>query len=135
MFAPKLLITNYILQDVMISIKRLVKSFHYALKGLVKTFQEEQNLKAQSAAGLLALLLAWQLKISRFEWTVLVLVIGLVILMEIVNSAVERVTDVLKPRINGYVKEIKDIMAAAVMLASLVALIVGLIIFWPHFFG
>ena len=59
--------------------------------------------------------------------------IGLVILMEIVNSAVERVTDVLKPRINGYVKEIKDIMAAAVMLASLVALIIGVIIFWPYF--
>ena len=116
----------------MISIKRLAKSFHYAFKGLVKTFQEEQNLKVQTVAGLLVLLLAWQLKVSSFEWTVLILAIGLVILMEIVNSAVERVTDVLKPRINGYVKEIKDIMAAAVMLASLAAVIIGLIIFWPY---
>ena len=116
----------------MINIKRLARSFQYALKGLIKTFKEEQNLKVQTAAGLLVLLLAWQLKVSLLEWTVLILAIGLVILMEIVNSAVERVTDVLKPRINGYVKEIKDIMAAAVMLASLVALIVGLIIFWPY---
>ena len=52
--------------------------------------------------------------------------------MELVNSAVERVTDVLKPRINTYVKEIKDIMAAAVMLSSFTAIIIGLIIFIPY---
>ena len=116
----------------MISIKRLIKSFHYALKGLVKTFQEEQNLKVQAIAGLLVMLIAWKFRISPLEWIILILAISLVILMEIVNSAVERVTDVLKPRINGYVKEIKDIMAAAVMLASLAAVIAGLIIFWPY---
>jgi len=60
-------------------------------------------------------------------------VIGLVILMEIINSAIERITDVLKPRLDNYVKEIKDIMAAAVMLASVIAIIVGLIIFIPYF--
>ena len=53
--------------------------------------------------------------------------------MEIANSAVERVTDVLKPRIDGYVKDIKDIMAAAVMLSSLAAVIIGLIILGPPF--
>ena len=52
--------------------------------------------------------------------------------MEIVNSAVERVTDILKPRIHSYVKEIKDIMAAAVMLSSIGAVLVGLLIFGPH---
>jgi diacylglycerol kinase len=118
----------------MVKFKRLVKSFHYALKGLVKTFREEQNLKVQTIVGLIVILLAWQFKVSRLEWLILIFVISLVILMEIVNSALERVTDVLKPRINGYVKEIKDIMAAAVMLASIVAVVVGLIIFWPYIF-
>ena len=117
----------------MVKIKRIVKSFNYAFRGLVKTFREEQNLKIQTIAGLIIIILAWYFQISRLEWLILILVIGLVILMEIINSAVERITDVLKPRINSYVKEIKDIMAAAVMLASLLAVIVGLIIFWPYF--
>ena len=117
----------------MIKIKRIIKSFQYAFKGLVKTYKEEQNLKIQSIAGLGALVLAFIFKIERLEWAFLIFVIGLVILMELANSAVERVTDVLKPRINGYVKEIKDIMAAAVMIASIIAVIIGIMIFWPYF--
>ncbi|MFH0891740.1 MAG: diacylglycerol kinase family protein [Candidatus Falkowbacteria bacterium] len=116
----------------MINIKRLAKSFKYAFQGLVKTFKEEQNLKLQTGIALLAVILAVFFGISRLEWCFLVFTIGLVILMEIANSAVERITDVLKPRINSYVKEIKDIMAAAVMLSSMVAIIIGLIIFFPY---
>ncbi|MFC1678105.1 diacylglycerol kinase [Patescibacteria group bacterium] len=119
----------------MIRIQRLFKSFKYALKGLIKTFKEEQNLQIQSTIGALVLLAAWYFGVSRTEWIVLVFIIGVVVLMELANSAVERITDVLKPRINGYVKEIKDIMAAAVMLASIISVIIGLIIFWPYIFG
>ena len=117
----------------MIKLRRLFKSFNYAFRGLVKTFKEEQNLRLQSLAGLLVVLLACFFQVSRFEWCLLILVISLVVLMEIINSAVERITDVLKPRINGYVKEIKDIMAAAVMVASLIAVIMGLVILGPYF--
>ena len=119
----------------MIRLKRLFKSFKYALRGLIKTFREEQNLRVQSIMGLGALLLGWYLGISRIEWALLIFAIGIVILMEIVNSAVERITDVLKPRINFYVKEIKDIMAAAVLLASLAAVLIGVIIFGPYLFS
>ncbi|PIR13335.1 diacylglycerol kinase [Candidatus Falkowbacteria bacterium CG11_big_fil_rev_8_21_14_0_20_39_10] len=118
----------------MIRLKRLSKSFIYAFRGLAKTLKEEQNLQIQTTAAVLVLGLGWYFQISRLEWALLIFIIGLVILMEIANSAVERVTDVLKPRISSYVKEIKDIMAAAVMLASIIAVIVGLIIFWPYFF-
>ena len=117
----------------MIRITRLFKSFVYAFRGLIKTFKEEQNLRIQAIAGLAALCLAWLLKIDRIEWALLIIVIFLVILVEIINSAVERAADVLKPRIDSYVKEIKDIMAAAVMIASIAAVIVGLIIFAPYF--
>jgi diacylglycerol kinase len=116
----------------MIRFKRLFKSFHYAIKGLIKTFHEEQNLKVQTLVGVLVLLFGVYFKISLNEWCVLVFTITLVLVMELANSAVERVTDVLKPRINTYVKEVKDIMAAAVMLASLSAIIIGLLIFIPY---
>lgn len=116
----------------MIKIKRLAKSFRYAVKGLIKIFREEQNIRVQSFIGILALLAAIYFQISRMEWVVIILIIGLVILMEIINSAVERVADILKPRIDSYVKEIKDITAAAVMLASIISIIIGIIIFTPY---
>lgn len=84
--------------------------------------------------GGLAIISGIILDIERLEWIFLILIITLVILMEILNSAVERVSDILKPRIHSYVKEIKDIMAAAVMLSAICAAIVGLMIFLPHIF-
>jgi len=118
----------------MFKISRLFKSFQYAFRGLIKTIHEEQNLKLQFTAAFIAIGAAFFFKISAVEWLVLILAISLVILMEIINSAIERVTDVLKPRINSYVKEIKDIMAAAVMLSSITSAIIGLIIFGPRLF-
>ena len=116
----------------MIRFRRLFKSFQYAMRGLIKTFREEQNIRVQILAGVVVLFFAWFFIITKIEWILLIILIGLVLLMEILNSAVERVTDMLKPRINTYVKEIKDIMAAAVMLSSLIAVIIGMIIFIPY---
>ena len=116
----------------MIRINRLMKSFRYALKGLIKTFREEQNFRVQSVAGLAILILAAMFRITIQEWSLLIFVISLVLLMELSNSALERVTDILKPRISSYVMEIKDIMAAAVMLASIVSIIIGILIFFPY---
>lgn len=118
----------------MLKIKRLKKSFVYAWRGLIKTFKEEQNFKVHTFVTIIVVLLGILCGISASEWALLVIVIGLVLLLEIMNSAVERVSDVLKPRINTYVKEIKDIMAAGVMLAVIIAVLVGLIIFWPYIF-
>jgi undecaprenol kinase len=118
----------------MIRIKRLFKSFAYAFRGLLKIFREEQNLRIQTFAAAAVLSLGVYFRVSRLEWCFLIIAIGLVILMEIVNSAIEMVSDVLKPRINSYVKEIKDIMAAAVMFASFISVLIGLAVFWPYFF-
>ena len=119
----------------MFRIKRLFKSFRYALNGFIKTFREEQNLQIQSIMALAVLLSAWYFRLERLEWALLIFAIGLVMFAELVNSAVERVADVLKPRIDIYVKVIKDVTAAAVMLASFIAAIIGLIVFWPHIFN
>ncbi|MDD4332965.1 MAG: diacylglycerol kinase family protein [Patescibacteria group bacterium] len=119
----------------MIKLRRLAKSFSYAFKGFVKTFREEQNLKIQTFTAVVVIALGVYFSITKTEWLFLIFVIGLVMLMELANSAVERVADILKPRIHEYVMDIKDIMAAAVMLASLIAVIIGVIIFWPYFFG
>ncbi|MCK5416311.1 diacylglycerol kinase family protein [Candidatus Parcubacteria bacterium] len=116
----------------MIKFKRLLKSFKYAFRGLYKVLREEQNLRVQFFIAFIILLFAWYFHINSVELALLIFVISLVILMEIINSAVERISDILKPRINNYVKEIKDIMAAAVMFASVTAIVVGIIIFFPY---
>ena len=117
------------------SLKRLLKSFIYAFRGLVKTWREEQNLQIHSMVALVVVIMGFAFGISIVEWLFLVIVISLVILMEIINSAIERVADILKPRIHDYVKEIKDIMAAAVLLASISAVIVGFIIFGSRIYA
>lgn len=114
--------------------KRLIKSFVYAFRGVAKGWREEQNLQMQTLAAVIILGLGWYLGISAAEWLAVIFAISLVLIVEFVNSAVERITDVLKPRINGYVKEIKDIMAGAVMLASITAVVIGAIVFLPYFF-
>ena len=118
----------------MIRVGRLIRSFGYALKGLFKTFREEQNLRIQTGLSLLVVVLGIYFKIGSLEWVLLVLAITLVLVAEVTNSAVERIIDVLKPRINTYVKEIKDIMAAAVLLSSTAAVIIGLVIFSPYLY-
>ena len=118
----------------MLQIKRLTKSFLYAFRGLIKVFKEEQNFQIQTSTGFIIIILGWYFQINKSEWLFLIIIIGLVLLMEILNSAVERVSDILKPRIHDYVKEIKDIMAAAVMLSSILAIIIGIIIFIPKIY-
>ena len=112
---------------------RLFKSFAYACRGLGKIFREEQNLQFQSIVAIIIIALGLVFQIKPLEWCVILISIALVILMETINSAIERLVDMLKPRIHAYVKEIKDIMAATVMIAALLAAAVGLIIFIPHF--
>lgn len=117
----------------MFRVKRLLKSFRYAIRGIIKVFREEQNFRIQFFMAFLALFLGFYFRVDRIEWIFLILVIILVFLMEILNSAIERISDVIKPRISNYVKEIKDIMASAVFLASCLSLIVGFLIFFPYF--
>lgn len=118
----------------MIRIGRLIKSFKYAIHGLIKTFKEEQNFKIHSSIALLVIVLGFYFKITRIEWMMIIFIIVLVMLMELANSAVERIADVLKPRLDTYVKEIKDISAAMVLLSSLLAIGLGILVFWPYVF-
>lgn len=116
----------------MLSSRRLLKSFRYARHGLWRVAKEEQNFAMELIIGISAIILAILLKFALLEWAILSLTIGFVLIAELLNSAVERISDLLKPRLDIYVKEIKDIMAAAVFLAAGLAIIVGLILFLPH---
>ena len=115
------------------SFKRLVQSVKYAFRGLRFTFKTEQNFRIQCFAGVLVMVLAFVLGLQIWEKVAVLMFIILVLLMEILNTALEYFTDLLKPRLHHYVYKIKDIMAGGVFLSVLGAILVGLVIFVPYF--
>lgn len=110
----------------------MCKSFQYAGSGIAHVFREEQSFRIQLLAALLVVVLMIILPLAAIERLILVLVIIFVLVLEIINSIFERMVDVYKPRLNPYVKDIKDMMAGAVLVASLGAVIIGLMIFLPY---
>ena len=84
----------------------MFKSFNYACRGLIKIIREEQNFKIELLAGFIVIILAVWSEFNYIELALLALVIGIVLLMEIINSAVELFSDVLKPKLDHYAKVI-----------------------------
>jgi diacylglycerol kinase len=117
----------------MVNIKRLFKSFRYALTGLKKVLWEEQNFRVHLTVTIIVLILGFYFSLPIWQWIILILVIALVLIMEIINSIMERFIDLLKPRIHEYVKDIKDMGAALVFVGALAAVLIGLLIFLPYF--
>ncbi len=117
----------------MFSFRRLFKSFKYALRGFLIVLREEQSFQIQMIAAMAVIFLIFFFNLRLWEAALLLLLILTVLVLELINSIFERLVDVLKPRLSQYVKEIKDIMAAAVLLASVVSIIIGAMIFWPYF--
>ncbi len=111
---------------------RLAKSFSDAMRGILLVFKEEQSFRIQVLAGAGVLVCAAALRASPLEWLVLLAVIGAVLSLELVNSVFERVIDAFKPRLHPAVRDMKDIMAGVVLIASLIAAVVGLFVFVPR---
>ena len=118
----------------MLNFRRLYHSFRYAFRGLIMVWREEQNFRVQSFSAILALALAWYFHITRTEWFFLVLVSLVVLVLELLNTIFERFTDFFSPRLQHIAATVKDLMAAAVLMASVGAFIIGVLIFWPYIF-
>ena len=116
----------------MIKGSQLKKSFSHALRGIRVVYRSEQSFRIQVFFGALVLLCGLLFRVSVFEFILLVLLVGSVLVLELINSVFERIVDAFKPRIHPAVKDMKDIMAATVFIASLIAAVVGGIIFLPY---
>src|SRR3989338_3779283 len=116
----------------MIHFKILIKSFQYALQGLYYAWKHEQNFRIQIFFASIVFILMIILRVRVIEAVALIGVMALVIILELLNTMFERMVDILKPPIHYYSNLIKDMMASAVLVASLSALIVGILIFFPY---
>ena len=112
---------------------KFLKSFGYATKGL-STAMNGRNFKIQLISAIAVISLSTFLKISRIEFAVVFLTIGFVLATEMLNTAIEEICNKFHPETHPHIALIKDVAAGAVLLSSIIALIVGMIIFVPRIF-
>jgi diacylglycerol kinase len=116
------------------SFKDRLKSFSYAWDGIKAVLKTEHNTWIHLLLTTLAIAAGFLLKIERVEWMALLIVISFVWMAELFNTCLEKVMDFLSLENHPQIKLIKDMAAAAVLIASLVAVVVGCLIFIPKLF-
>jgi diacylglycerol kinase len=114
--------------------KRFLKSFGFALEGILEFFLYERNARIQLAVAIVVIILGAAFKVSQNEWLVIIFSITLVLTLEMINSAIERLCDLVSKDFHPGIKRIKDTAAGAVLVAAVFSLIAGLIIFIPKIY-
>ncbi|MCB9798948.1 diacylglycerol kinase family protein [Candidatus Nomurabacteria bacterium] len=112
--------------------KEKKSSFAYAVLGMKYVYVHERNFRIQCWSALVVVACAFFFGLSPLEFVAILFLIMTVLILEMLNSALEKFVDILKPRLDLHVGVVKDIMAGMVLLSSLGAAIVGLIIFYPY---
>lgn len=111
-----------------------LKSITFALKGAIKLISTEHSVMVQFFIGILLIPVGFYFKISSSEWMFQILAIGLVLSVEGLNTAVEKIADFIHPEYHVRIGFIKDIAAGAVFFAAMTAMAIGLIIYIPKIF-
>jgi len=114
---------------------KLFKSFGYALKGMLIAIREEQNMRIHLVAIAVVTIAGIYLGLNAIEWAIIGLTIGLVISLEMVNSAIESIVDHLSPEFHKEAGKIKDLAAGAVLVAAIVATVIAVYIFGNKIFN
>jgi len=114
------------------SIKSRAASFRFAFKGITVLFRNEPNAVIHLVAAILVTCAGIILNINRFEWCLIAIVAGLVFIAEIFNTSLENLGDAIDPRLNENIKKAKDLAAAGVLVAAIISIITGLLIFVPR---
>lgn len=124
-------VRNKVKKKLRIDNKRLINSFGYAFEGIKQAYLGEQNMRIHFFMASLVIIFGFFLKISYMEWLVCLLLIGLVIMAEFINTAVEYVVDLASPKVHPLAKAAKDTASAGVLMMAIISAVIGLIIFVP----
>jgi diacylglycerol kinase (ATP) len=110
--------------------RNLLWSFNYAIQGIVYALRTQRNMRLHAFAAAAVLIASLLFRISALELIAVVFAIGLVLVTELVNTAVEAAVDVATERIDPLAKTAKDVAAGAVLVASIIAVVVGFVVFF-----
>ncbi len=114
--------------------KKTRDSIKHALSGITYTLKTQRNIKIQISIMVLVFIMGLILNISKFEWLILILISAVVIGLEIINTALEEVVNLLTEEYLMTAKHAKDTAAGGVLVVSIFAVVIGLIIFIPKIF-
>jgi diacylglycerol kinase len=114
-----------------ISFNKTIQSFSHAFRGFKVSLMEEQNLRIELILGFISVLMGIYFHLSSIEWIVLILTISAVIGAELFNTALECLVDLISPEVHPLAKKAKDAAAAAVLISSVSAALVGIFLFVP----
>jgi diacylglycerol kinase len=110
----------------------MIRKSKRAISGFFSVITAETSIRFMTVVGVGVLVFAWWEQVTRMELIVLLVVVFSIIVLEGINTILERVIDLVEPRYKDVVREIKDGLAGLVLLASIGSVVVGLIIFWPY---
>jgi len=111
--------------------RNILEAFHCAFSGLWYTLRTQRNMRVQLViAGAVVAAGLW-LRLSADQWALIALTSGLVLVSEMANTVIEKLVDLVCPEYHPLAKIVKDVMAGAVVLAAIIALIVGLLTLGP----
>lgn len=113
-------------------IRKYLASCQYALRGIWLAFRHEGYMSFHLIAAVVVLIVNYLLKITQTEWLVTIILIGLVWMAEIFNTAIEKLADRVNHDYDPMIGLAKDLAAGAVLIICLVAMICALIIYWPY---
>lgn len=114
--------------------QKVLRSFGFAIEGIILGIKQEKNMKIHLFFSVIALLISFLLSLSTLEWVLIIFCIGGMLAFELVNSALERVVDMVTKDYHPLAKQAKDMAAGAVFLYAIISVIIGLIIFLPKLF-
>ncbi|WP_367899732.1 diacylglycerol kinase family protein [Bacillus pseudomycoides] len=111
---------------------KLINSFGYAIAGIYFCLRHERNMKIHFLAAVIVICCGFYFRVTRTEWLILLITIGIVMGLEMVNTAVEKTVDLVTADFKPFAKIAKDVAAGAVLLFTVIAVIIGAIIFLSY---
>ncbi|MEH7245567.1 diacylglycerol kinase family protein [Neobacillus niacini] len=111
---------------------RLWRSFSFALTGIKTALWSERNMRIHFLVSLLVIGCALFFSISQLEWLFVIFAIGGIFSLELINTAIERVVDLITKEYHPLAKQAKDIAAGAVFIYAITVVVIGIIIFLPY---
>lgn len=110
-------------------LKKIINKFRYAVEGCINGMKHDKSIQLQGFISIIVILLGFCFRLQVQEWMIIVLMIGFVVALEYINSAVEHIVDMISPEYHPTAKIIKDYVAAAVLIASITAFLMAVFIF------
>jgi diacylglycerol kinase len=117
------------------SIAKRIKSFHYAIRGVILMLKSQHNAWIHAVATILVWFFGFYFHLAAAQWCILVLAIMAVWTSEALNTALEFLADVASPEIHPLVEKAKDVAAGAVLISAIGAVTIAMLIFGPHFWN